>query len=104
VVIFVILFGGKGFDSTFVLGQVLGGGLLLGAFFMATDYVTSPITPAGQIVFGILCGVFTGLFRLLGGTAEGVSYAIIFCNLLVPLIEKATRTKSFGKERVLSEK
>jgi electron transport complex protein RnfD len=102
--VFVVLFGGKGFNTEFLLGQVLGGGLILGAFFMATDYVTSPITPVGQIVFGILCGIFTGLFRLMGGSAEGVSYAIIFCNLLVPLIEKATRTRSFGKERVLSEK
>jgi electron transport complex protein RnfD len=103
VAVFVSLFGNN-LDMEFILGHVLGGGLLLGAFFMATDYVTSPVTPAGQIVFGILCGVFTGLFRLLGGTAEGVSYAIIFCNLLVPLIEKATRIKSFGKERALSER
>ena len=56
---------------------------MLGAFFMATDYVTSPITPKGQIVFGILLGILTGIFRLFGGSAEGVSYAIIFCNLLV---------------------
>lgn len=104
VAVFVILFGGKGFDTAFILGHILSGGLLLGAFFMATDYATSPVTPTGQIVFGILCGIFTGLFRIMGGTAEGVSYAIIFCNLLVPLIEKATRTRSFGKERVLSEK
>lgn len=104
VAVFVALFGGKGFNMNFMLGHVLGGGLLLGAFFMATDYVTSPITVAGQIIFGILCGIFTGLFRIMGGTAEGVSYAIIFCNLLVPIIEKATRTKSFGKERVLSGK
>lgn len=102
--VFVLLFGRQGFDLNFVLGHVLGGGLLLGAFFMATDYVTSPITPIGQIVFGILCGIFTGLFRLVGGTAEGVSYAIIFCNLLVPLIEKATRMKSFGKERAVNAK
>lgn len=102
--VFVLIFGGKGFDMTFLLGHILGGGLLLGAFFMATDYVTSPITPVGQIVFGICLGLLTVLFRLLGGSAEGVSYAIIFCNLLVPLIEKATRTKSFGKERALSGK
>ncbi len=104
VAIFVLLFGGKGFDMTFILGHILGGGLLLGAFFMATDYVTSPITPIGQIIFGISLGILTGLFRLQGGTAEGVSYAIIFCNLLVPLIEKATRQKSFGKERAIREK
>jgi electron transport complex protein RnfD len=102
--IFVLIFGGKGFDMTFVLGHILGGGLLLGAFFMATDYVTSPITRNGQIVFGICLGLLTGLFRLMGGSAEGVSYAIIFCNLIVPLIEKLTGQKSFGKERAVREK
>jgi electron transport complex protein RnfD len=102
--VFVLIFGKNGLDMNYLLGHVLGGGLLLGAFFMATDYVTSPITPVGQIVFGICLGLFTGLFRLQGTMAEGVSYAIIFCNLLVPLIEKATRQKSFGKERVVSEK
>lgn len=102
VAVFAALFGGKGFDMTYLLGHILGGGLLLGAFFMATDYVTSPATPLGQIVFGICLGVLTGIFRLYGGTAEGVSYAIIFCNLLVPLIEKATVPKSFGKERAKS--
>jgi electron transport complex protein RnfD len=104
VAVFVLIFGGKGFDMTFILGHILGGGLLLGAFFMATDYVTSPITPLGQIIFGISLGLLTGLFRLLGGTAEGVSYAIIFCNMLVPLIEKTARIKSFGKERVINGK
>lgn len=104
VAVFVLLFGGRGFDMTYMLGHILGGGLLLGAFFMATDYVTSPITPIGQIIFGISLGLLTGLFRLQGGTAEGVSYAIIFCNLLVPLIEKFTRPKSFGKERAVSGK
>jgi electron transport complex protein RnfD len=102
--VFVLLFGGKGFDMTFVLGHILGGGLLLGAFFMATDYVTSPITAKGQIVYGVCLGVLTGLFRLLGGSAEGVSYAIIFGNLIVPLIDKATLQKSFGKERAQSGK
>ena len=77
---------------------IFGGGLFLGAFFMATDYVTSPITPKGQILFGILLGVLTGLFRLFGGSAEGVSYAIIISNILVPLIEKITLPKAFGKE------
>jgi electron transport complex protein RnfD len=104
VAVFAIIFGGKGFDMQFVLGHIVGGGLLLGAFFMATDYVTSPVTPAGQIIFGICLGLLTGLFRLFGGSAEGVSYAIIFCNLLVPLIDKATRQKSFGKERAVREK
>ena len=61
---------------------------MLGAFFMATDYVTSPITPMGQIIFGICCGILTGLFRCFGANAEGVSFAIILSNILVPLIEK----------------
>lgn len=70
---------------------------MLGVWFMATDYVTSPITPHGQILYGIILGVLTGLFRLFGNSAEGVSYAIIFGNLLVPLIEKITIPKPFGK-------
>lgn len=103
VAVYVLIFGGKGFDMTFILGHLLGGGLLLGAFFMATDYVTSPITPLGQIIFGICLGLLTGLFRLQGSTAEGVSFAIIFCNLLVPLIDKAFKSKTFGKERAVRE-
>ena len=102
--LFILIFGGKGLDTNYLLGQIFGGGLLLGAFFMATDYVTSPVTPKGQIVFGICLGLLTGVFRLFGASAEGVSYAIIFCNLLVPLIEKITLTTPFGKERVRSGK
>lgn len=94
--VFVFLFGQQ--DPAYVLAHLCGGGLIFGAFFMATDYVTSPITPIGQIVFGILLGVLTGLFRLFGGAPEGVSYAIIISNLLVPLIEKATLPVAFGKE------
>ena len=96
-VIFIVLFGGHGFDTNFITAHLCGGGLMLGAWFMATDYVTSPITPKGKIVYGVCLGVFTGLFRLFGGSAEGVSYAIIFSNLLVPLIEKVTLPKPFGK-------
>ena len=80
------------------MAHVCGGGLIFGAFFMATDYVTSPITPNGRILFGILLGILTGLFRLFGGSAEGVSYAIIIGNLMVPLIEKVTLPVAFGKE------
>ena len=65
---------------------------------MATDYVTSPITPRGKVVFGILLGLLTGVFRVFGASAEGVSYAIIICNLLVPLIERVTIPVPFGKE------
>ena len=70
---------------------------MLGAFFMATDYVTSPITKSGQIVYGIALGILTAIFRYLGSAAEGVSYAIIFSNLLVPLIERYTLPTAFGK-------
>ena len=63
---------------------------------MATDYVTSPITPNGRIVFGILLGILTAIFRVFGPNAEGVSFAIIFCNLLVPMIEKFTVPRAFG--------
>lgn len=94
--VFVFIFGQH--DLMYVLAHLCGGGLIFGAFFMATDYVTSPITPKGQILFGILLGVLTGLFRLFGGSAEGVSYAIIISNILVPLIEKITLPKAFGKE------
>lgn len=96
-VIFIVLFGGHGLDLNYITAHLCGGGLMLGAWFMATDYVTSPITKKGQIVYGICLGVLTGLFRLFGGSAEGVSYAIIFSNLLVPLIEKVTLPKPFGK-------
>ena len=96
--VFVLLFGGHGFDMTYLAAEICSGGLILGAFFMATDYVTSPITPRGQVVFGICLGILTGLFRLFGASAEGVSYAIIICNLLVPLIEKVTLPVAFGKE------
>lgn len=94
--IFVILFGGHGLDTTFLVAHLCGGGLMLGAFFMATDYVTSPITPLGKVLFGICLGVLTGIFRFFGNSAEGVSYAIIFSNLLVPLIEKITVPRAFG--------
>lgn len=96
-VIFILLFGGHGFDWTYVTARLCGGGIMLGAFFMATDYVTSPITPLGQIIFGIILGLLTGIFRIFGANAEGVSYAIIFSNLLVPLIERFTVPTAFGK-------
>lgn len=95
-VIFLLLFSGKGFDLNYIAAELCGGGLMLGAFFMATDYVTSPITTIGQIVFGICLGILTGLFRMFGNSAEGVSYAIIICNLVVPIIEKATMPRAFG--------
>lgn len=91
-------------SPTYLLAQVLSGGLLVGAFFMATDYATSPITPKGQIIYGIVLGLLTALFRTLGSSAEGVSYAIIIGNLLVPIIEKITVPKPFGSEKAKGEK
>lgn len=97
-VVFIVLFGGRGFDFDFIAAHLAGGGLMLGAFFMATDYVTRPITIKGQYVFGILLGILTGIFRIFGASAEGVSYAIIIGNLLTPLIEKYTMPHAFGRK------
>lgn len=95
--IFVLIFGTKSFDLNYLIAQVFGGGLVLGAFFMATDYSTSPITRKGHIVYGIILGLLTGIFRVFGASPEGVSYAILFGNLLVPLIEKVTMPNMFGR-------
>lgn len=96
-VVLISLFSGKGFPGVdYLLAQLLGGGLMLGAWFMANDYVTSPVTARGQWIYAILLGALTAIFRLLGSTAEGVSYAILFGNLLVPLIEKIGVPKPFG--------
>lgn len=90
---------GNDLSVNYLLGELLSGGLLVGAFFMATDYVTSPITAKGQIIYGLFLGLMTALFRTLGSSAEGVSYAIIIGNLLVPIIEKITVPKPFGCEK-----
>lgn len=94
-----IVFGGHGFDMTFLAKHLCGGGLVFGAFFMATDYTTSPITGKGKVIYGICLGLLTAIIRVYGNTAEGVSFAIIFCNLLVPLIEKISIPKAFGLEK-----
>jgi len=91
----IMLIAGKG-NFIFVAYEILGGGLLLGSIFMATDYTTSPITFKGKIIFAVGCGVITSLIRLFGNLPEGVSYSIIIMNILVPLIEKATLPKPFG--------
>ena len=98
VILFVGIFGGHGFDPAYLSAQLAGGGLILGAFFMATDYVTRPITIKGQYVYGAILGLLTGIFRIFGPGAEGVSYAIILGNLLVPLIEKFTMPVAFGRK------
>lgn len=99
-VIFVALFAalsGRSVNGAYLSAQLAGGGLMLGAFFMATDYVTRPVTKKGQYIYGIFLGFLTAVFRIFGASAEGVSYAIIIGNLLVPLIEKYTMPKAFGK-------
>ena len=96
-VIFISIFGGHGFDPQYITAHLCGGGLMLGAWFMATDYVTTPITPKGQLVYGCCLGILTAVLRFFGPSAEGVSYAIIICNLVVPLIEKVTKPVAFGK-------
>ena len=79
-----------------MLYEVLGGGLMLGAIFMATDYVTSPTTPVGEILFGIGCGLLTVFIRYFGSYPEGVCYSIMIMNLVVALIDKAVKPSRFG--------
>lgn len=102
-VICIGLFGGHGFDLAYIAAHLAGGGLMLGAFFMATDYTTRPITKTGQAVYAVILGVLTAVFRVFGPSSEGVSYAIILGNLLVPLIEKITKPRFFGKGGVRNE-
>jgi Na+-translocating ferredoxin:NAD+ oxidoreductase subunit D len=92
------IFGGTdGYFSGDPLFHVLTGGLILGACFMATDMVTSPVTVSGRIIFGIGCGLITVIIRLIGGYPEGVCYSILLMNLTVPLINRYTRPKAFGE-------
>lgn len=100
--IFMLIFGaatGKENLGYFVLGNIFAGGLMLGAFFMATDYVTCPITDMGKVYYGIILGLLTGIIRSFGPAAEGVSYAIIISNMLMPLVEKATIPLAFGLKK-----
>ena len=97
--VFMLIFGKEPMNANYLVAELCGGGLMLGAFFMATDYVTSPITPAGQIIYGICCGLLTGIFRCFGANAEGVSFAIILSNILVPIIEKFTIPRAFGRAK-----
>jgi Na+-translocating ferredoxin:NAD+ oxidoreductase subunit D len=96
VVVFTYIFGAKGLFSGDWLFHILSGGLILGVFFMATDYVTSPLTHKGQIVFGIGCGIITAIIRLWGGYPEGVSYAILMMNAAAPIIDRYTKIRVYG--------
>ena len=94
-----IFAGHDGLFSGDALYQVLAGGAMLGAFFMATDYTTTPYTPVGQIIFGIGCGVITVLIRVWGGYPEGCSYSILLMNVLTPLIDRVTVPRRYGAKR-----
>lgn len=89
-----------GFDFMLSFTHVLAGGLMLGAIYMATDYSTSPVTPNGQFIMGIGCGILTVIIRLYSKSPEGVSFAILLMNIAVPLIDRLSRPKVFGKAKV----
>lgn len=93
-VVFLFIFG---VPAEELLNHVLIGGLLLGAIFMATDYVTAPVSKKGQIIFAIGCGLITAAIRVFGSLPEGVSYSILVMNCATPLIEKLTTPKPFGR-------
>ena len=86
--LFIAIFGGNGFTPSFLLTHLFGGGIVMAAFFMATDPVTSPVTSNGQLVYGALVGILSGLFRLYGSSADSVSYAVIISNMIVPMIDE----------------
>ncbi|MEE0866802.1 MAG: RnfABCDGE type electron transport complex subunit D [Clostridia bacterium] len=92
------------FGETNPLMSIFTGGVMLGAIFMATDYVTTPTTPVGQIIFGIGCGLLTSVIRFWGGYPEGVTYAILLMNVITPLLDKWTAPKAFGAVKSSSEK
>ncbi|MFA4888119.1 MAG: RnfABCDGE type electron transport complex subunit D [Candidatus Omnitrophota bacterium] len=97
--LFTLTFGHGGLFSGDWLFHLLSGGLILGAFFMATDYVTSPLTYKGQIIFAIGCGILTAVIRLWGGYPEGVSYAILMMNAATPIIDRYTRSRVYGASK-----
>lgn len=94
--LFIALFGGQGFDPEFLLAHICGGGVVMGAFYMATDYVTSPVSKLGQLIYGLIIGVLGGMFRLFGSSADSFSYSIIIGNLFVPLIDTYIIPKPFA--------
>lgn len=93
----ILMFILGGFNFIFVIYELLAGGLMLGAFFMLTDYTTSPMTKKGKIIYAVLAGLITTVIRLYGGYPEGVSYSILLVNIMTPLIDKYTKTKVFGE-------
>jgi electron transport complex protein RnfD len=102
--ILVFFFGKERMDITYTLYNIFTGGLLLGAFFMATDYTTTPTSPTGQLIFGAGCGILTFLIRMFGGYPEGVSFSILLMNVVSPLIDRFVRPKKFGEVAKSGEK
>jgi len=94
--IFIWMFGGEGIFTGNIMYHLLSGGLILGAFFMATDYSTSPVTKIGRIIMGFGCGLLAAIIRLYTNYPEGVSFAILLMNIVVPLIDRYTVPKVFG--------
>lgn len=95
--VFILTFVLGGFNFNFAIYELLAGGLMLGGFFMLTDYTTSPMTKKGQIIYAVLAGVLTSVIRLFGGYPEGVSYSILLVNVLTPLIDKYVNNRVFGE-------
>jgi len=94
VAVLTLLYGG--FDFNYMMFHLLAGGLVLGAIFMATDYVSSPMTAKGQIIYAVGCGLITVVIRLFGGYPGGVSFSILFMNVVTPLIDKYVKSNVFG--------
>ncbi|MCC0683108.1 RnfABCDGE type electron transport complex subunit D [Clostridioides sp. ZZV14-6345] len=95
--VFILTFLLGGFNISFAIYQLFAGGLMLGGFFMLTDYTTSPMTKKGQIIYAVLAGLITTVIRMYGGYPEGVSYSILLVNCLAPLIDKFVRNRVFGE-------
>lgn len=96
-ILFIIIFSGRSSDFNFIMTEILSGGALFGAFFMATDYVTIPTTKLGKIIFAVFIGLMNGIFRLFSNSTEGCQFSIMLGNLLVPFINKITLPKAFGR-------
>ncbi|MGL5316274.1 MAG: RnfABCDGE type electron transport complex subunit D [Peptostreptococcaceae bacterium] len=95
--VFVLTFILSGFNLNFAIYEIMAGGLMLGAFFMLTDYTTSPMTTKGQIIYAVLAGVIATVIRMYGGYPEGVSYSILLVNVVTPLIDKYVKNRVFGE-------
>lgn len=95
--VFILTFVLSGFNLNFAIYEIMAGGLMLGAFFMLTDYTTSPMTTKGQIIYAVLAGVIATVIRMYGGYPEGVSYSILLANVVTPLIDKYVNNRVFGE-------